>query len=147
MGSFMQQMKEELERLLAATGSDFAAYAAPDGREPLWRWVYACGGTSDRLLRLAVRPGRGIAGAALRTGRAVVLGRHRNAAGLRMEDTALLLAERLESVAAAPVLIDAAPIGLVLLGSRSERDYDQAAVRLLTDASLRLAHIGAAGAG
>lgn len=139
MDSFDLRLAGELEWLRDVTGSDLVAFAAPGKQQSQWRWISALGESSDRFLRLAVQPGRGIAGAALRTGRTIVLDRHRDAFDLRKADAPLLVTERLSSVAAAPVLLNGKAVGLLLLGSRSERDYDNDSVRLLTDASSRIA--------
>jgi nitrogen regulatory protein A len=138
MDSFDIPFDSELERLRAATGSDLAAYAAPADSELRWRWVRAAGASGVRLPRLAVQPGRGIVGAVLRTGRPIVLDRHKHAAQLRKDDAQLLLAERLSTVAAAPVLRSGSATGVLLLGSRTGKDYDSAAVQLLTAAAARL---------
>lgn len=143
MDSFDSLLAIELEWLRDQTGSDLAAFAAPIPQQPQWRWIRAIGESSDRMMRLAVQPGRGVAGAALRTGRTIVLNRHRNAYDLRKEDAPLLLMERLSSVVAAPVLYEGKAVGLILLGSRSEKDYDNEAVQLLADTSSRIASAGA----
>ncbi|MCZ8514783.1 GAF domain-containing protein [Paenibacillus filicis] len=142
MDSFDSRLASELQRLRDETGSDLVAFAVPVSQLSQWRWVRVIGAESERILRLAVQTGRGIAGAALRTGRTIVLDRHKNANDLRKEDASLLLAERLSSVAAAPVIYDGNAVGLILIGSRSEKDYDNAAVQLLGDTSSRLAAVG-----
>lgn len=143
MDSFDARLANELQRLRDETGSDLAAYAAPDSPQSKWRWKRAVGESGTRLLRLTVQPGRGIAGAALRTGRTIVLDRHRNASDLRREDAPLLLSERLSSVAATPVVVEGRVVGLILLGSHSERSYDDATLQLLTDTSARIAAVAA----
>jgi len=145
MDSFETQLVHELERLCAETGSDVAAYAAPARLSPLWGWVRVAGKVGRRFMQLAVQPGRGLVGAALRTGRAVVLDRHRDAYDLRREDAALLLPERLSSVAAAPVLHNGQAVGLLLLASRTGRDYGQDDVRLLAESALRIAEAAVTG--
>lgn len=137
MDSQDSRLRDELERVRELTGSDLAAFAAL--AEQGWRWIGVCGNMSERFLRLAVQPGRGIAGAVLRTGRAVALERHRNAADLRREDAALLLLERLTSIAAAPIQRDGATVGILLVGNRTDKDYDAEAMQLLVQALSLLA--------
>jgi len=131
------RLRDALEQVRERTGSDIAAFAVSAGRG--WHWVEAAGNTSERFLRLAIQPGRGIAGAVLRTGRAVALDRHRNAADLRREDASLLHAEQLNAVAAAPVEHGGATVGILLIGARTPKDYDAEAMQLLVQASSLLA--------
>ncbi|MCZ8516730.1 GAF domain-containing protein [Paenibacillus filicis] len=131
----------ELERIRKETDSDFTAFAAPRRDESSWRWTYASGSLNGRYALLAVKPGRGIVGAALRTERVIVLDRHRHALDLRKEDSPLLMAERLEAVAAVPVLLPNGPQGVLLLGARSPMDYDSASIEKLYESAKRLSSV------
>ncbi|WP_052487230.1 GAF domain-containing protein [Gordoniibacillus kamchatkensis] len=133
-------MVAELDRLRLETGSDFAAFAVPLEGEASWRWSCASGNLNSRYKGLVIKSGRGIAGSALRTGRAVVLGRHRYASDLRKDDLPLLSAERLEAAAAVPVTVPAAggSKGVLLVGARSPRDYDAASVEKLCESAQRI---------
>ncbi|MFC0212200.1 GAF domain-containing protein [Paenibacillus chartarius] len=124
MSELERAIAVEVDLLRSGTSSDYAAYAAPIPGEPLWRWRGMSGSISQRTALLAVRPGRGIAGAVIKTGRTIVLGRHRNEADLRKEDALLLETERLVAAAAVPVNVSGVTQGLLLIASREPRDYD-----------------------
>jgi nitrogen regulatory protein A len=121
----------ELNQLRLDTGSDFAAIAVPCGDKAALHWNYASGNLNHRYSQITVKSGRGIAGTALRTERAVVLDHHRYAADLRKEDSPLLTAEKLEAAVAVPVLFTNGTKGVLLLGSRYPRDFDAPLVEKL----------------
>jgi nitrogen regulatory protein A len=135
---FNPTIATQLEQLRNETGCDFAAFAVPLSDKASFHWNYASGNLNGRYTKLTVKSGRGIAGTALRTERAIVLDHHRYAADLRKEDSPLFTAERLEAAAAVPVLLTNGFKGVLLLGSRSPRDFDASFVEKLYEAARRL---------
>jgi nitrogen regulatory protein A len=126
-----------LEQFRNETEGDFAAFAVPLSDKASLHWNYASGNLNRRYTQLTVKSGRGIAGTALRTERAVVLDRHRYAADLRKEDSPLFTAERLEDAAAVPILLANGFKGVLLLGCRSPRNFDTFFVEKLYEAARR----------
>ncbi|GAB2700896.1 GAF domain-containing protein [Paenibacillus thermoaerophilus] len=137
-------LSEAIDRLRADIGCDFAAFAQPDPAHAAWRWTHASGSESGRYLRLTVRPGRGVAGIALLTGRLVASDRHRYAADLRKDDAPLWIPERLESAAAVPVRLGKQRTAVLLIGRRDPGPFAPGQLEGLQEAAERLALLFAA---
>lgn len=145
MGNLEQEQTSvvgALERVRLATASDFAALArshAAGPAGPAWRWTEASGNRSERYRLFQVKPGRGVAGIALLTGRPVGSDRHRYADSLRSDDFPLWQAEGLAAAAAVPVLRGDAIVAVLLIGARAPRPYDSAELEQLAAAAASLA--------
>ena len=115
-------VEDQLRRLRAAIGADFAALASVDERDRAARWLYASGNENERYLRMRKKPGVGVTGFVVRHGRPFVLddaaSAHSTAARV---DYPILLAERLRSAAAVPVLGGGRVEGVLLAGYRTAR--------------------------
>lgn len=141
-----ESLADALARLRADTGSDMVALAQPVTGEQVWRWTHAVGSSSGRIRRFIVKPGKGVAGVALQTGRPVAYDRHRYSQDLRRDDAPLWSVERLETAAAAPVLHSDRIAAVILIASRRSEPYSSQQMTELSQAAERIGRLLSTGA-
>jgi len=108
-----------LEDLRRQTGADFSAFACEEPNEPVIRWKYAMGNRNERFRRIVLRPGKGIAGKVLLSGRLMILENYEPKQHDDPREYPILYAEELKSALAVPVVIQDRIKGVVLIGYRS----------------------------
>jgi nitrogen regulatory protein A len=129
---FASDIRSALDALRETTGRNFSALAWKDANGYTVRWRYASGATNERYRRIVLQPGQGIAGAVLRTERPVQVNGLELRSGEDPRQYAIMLAEGLQSAAAAPVFVAGVVSGVALLGSREPKRFAEselAAVR------------------
>lgn len=123
-----------LADLREATGSDFGAAAYYDASTRLIRWFAASGNSNERFRNMASRPGQGISGEVIRFGRTVQR-KYDSNEGIRPEDL-IMYTEKLLVAAASPTGDDPNNTrGVLLIGRRSGKAYEQREIELLEEAA------------
>ena len=120
------------QKLLVELPCDFVGVAIQNQRGPDVRWHYAVGNGNDKYKRITVRYGKGIAGRVISTGRPIeVVNFPNNILGKALEYP-IMLAEKLVSAYAVPVFFEGMPKGVLLVGRRVSKpfqDHEQMSVR------------------
>jgi nitrogen regulatory protein A len=118
-----ERIESALERLREDTSSDFAGVAWRGLRDNRVRWQYGSGSLNDRYKKLALLPGRCLAGLVVKLGRTVIMdGSVENVERQRSEYPILLL-ERLQAAVASPIMISNEVHGILLMGKRDKKVY------------------------
>ncbi|TMV48098.1 GAF domain-containing protein [Paenibacillus mesophilus] len=126
------EMVKRLELLRERTLSDFAAVAATGhDADRMIRWICGSGNANERFMHMKEKAGMGIAGWVVRHGRPLVIRGTEPDAEKRRRDYPIMLAENLLAAAAIPIRSGAAVAGVLLVGSRTARDYTSADLALL----------------
>jgi nitrogen regulatory protein A len=141
MGKAQTEMEEELSDLCALTCSDFSAFGKIDRSEHCIRWTYVHGNRNDRYKRIMQRPGKGLAGLAIRLGRPVIIEEDTPEYAQLRKDDPLMLAELLTSAVAIPVQIGGEAGGVLLLGNREKHNLFPAEMERITNAVERISLI------
>lgn len=148
MPAMQAEMVKRLELLRARTSSDFAAVAS-SGQEAdrMVRWICGSGNGNERFLHMKEKAGTGIAGWVVRHGRPLAVRGTEEDAERRRREYPIMLAEHLLAAVAVPIRRAADIVGVLLIGSRTARDYAHAEVLLLEREAERFAAACAGGAG
>ncbi|WP_209124113.1 GAF domain-containing protein [Alkalihalobacillus sp. BA299] len=114
---------ELLSELNIKTSSDFSGIAlvAPIIHQIYWR--SAIGSINDRYKEMRKMYGSGLVGAVVRHGRLIIIDNNDKDAAQKRLQSPIMLAERLYSAIAAPIFSEQEVIGVLLVGSRSNRTY------------------------
>jgi nitrogen regulatory protein A len=120
-------IQDELDSLRNQTASDFSGIAWMDQHDNRIRWFYVSGNSNERFKRLALKPGRGLAGLVLRLGRPLIIdnrlpGSERTSL---QHEYSIMLVEDLLAVIAFPIKIQDETRGVLLIGDRSDRYYEE----------------------
>jgi len=116
-------IKQEMDRLLADLGSDLCVLGLLEPGTGELVWKAAAGNLSDRYLRMATRPGKGLNGSVVKVGRGATLHVAELIAKRELHEYPILLAEKLRSAYAAPVMPGDKVRGVLLVGDRVKRIY------------------------
>lgn len=141
MESGRTAIQQQLDRLRAATSSDFAGLAWFVPQEHRIRWLLASGNLGERYRSLALKPGRGLAGHVIRLGRPVVL----DAAAPEAErerlrhEYSIMMVEQLQTFLAVPVEAGGETRGALLIGSRQARRFAPSDLPAAAEAAERIA--------
>lgn len=139
MGNERTTMNGEMDAIKAATFSDIAALAWLEGREQRIRWLHMSGNDNERSKYIAHRTNQGIAGTVIRTGRPFSIDASPAELSKARKDDPLMLAEKLLSVIAVPIVQHGEVRGVLLAGKRTENAYTGADIDFLAGAGGRLA--------
>ena len=130
-----EEIQNELDSLCKITTSDFSGLAWIDQQDSRIRWLYASGNSNERYKRLALKSGRGLAGLVLKLGRPIIID-----AGLtdlelsRIQyDYPIMMVENLHSAIAVPIKILDETRGVLLMGNRTERLYEENDLQLISN--------------
>ena len=107
-----------LEELRLKTSADFAAFACQEPGETVIRWKYAVGNRNERFRRIVLRPGKGIAGKVLLSGRLIILENYQARPHSDPKEYPIIYAEELQSAMGVPVILRRVK-GVLLLGYRN----------------------------
>jgi len=127
-------IQNELDSLCKMTDSDFSGLAWMDPDDSRIRWPYASGNSNERFKRLALKPGRGLAGLVLKLGRPVLIDRNMSdSERMRLHhDYSIMMVEDLHSAIAVPLKLQDEIHGVLLIGNRSERSYEDHDLHLIS---------------
>lgn len=109
---------EICDKLMQSVGCDFVALAIQDEAGPDVRWYYAAGNLNDKYERISVRFGKGIAGKVISTGSSLTLDHFPQNIYGKVTDYPIMLAEKLVSCYAVPLVFNSMPKGVLLVGKR-----------------------------
>jgi nitrogen regulatory protein A len=123
-----RRIRELLNELKQEVNCDFCALAVIDRRERHTCWRWASGNLNERYLNIRTRHGQGIEGEIIKVGRGLPWYRTGSKGVNVLANSSILLTEKLESAYAVPIMAERTISGILLIGDRSQRDYD-AAVR------------------
>ncbi len=118
-----EAIRLEMDRLLADIGSDLCVLGLLEPGTGELVWKTAAGNLSDRYQRMATRPGKGLNGSVVKVGRGATLHVAELIAKRELHEYPILLAEKLRSAYAAPVMPDDKVRGVLLVGDRVKRIY------------------------
>jgi nitrogen regulatory protein A len=140
---FQEVIQFELDQLRKVTSSDFSGIAWIDERDNRIRWLYASGNLNERYKKLALKPGRGLAGMVIKLGRPLVIdAKTLEVEILRMQhDYPIMLVEQLRCFIAVPITIHIETLGVLIIGHRTERFYDKNVIVPLTNLADRFVRL------
>lgn len=138
MGSQHGDIETSLSELRRLTATDFAAIAWLDDTNRTIRWRYASGNRNDRYKRIVLRYGKGIAGKVINSGRPMVLDFFTPKSGDDPREYPILLAEGLKSIVAVPITRDERAKGVLLVGCRVSRTFEDNEVELVISVAEQL---------
>ncbi|MEX2462352.1 MAG: GAF domain-containing protein [Paenibacillaceae bacterium] len=136
-------IQNELDSLCKATTSDFSGIAWMDHHDGRIRWLYASGNRNEQFKRLALKPGRGLAGLVLKLGRPFVIdcGMEELERKRLQHDYSIMLVEQLHTAIALPIKIHDETRAVLLIGNRSDRCYEPNDIQLFSSLSARFEHL------
>jgi nitrogen regulatory protein A len=138
MNNLIARIETHLNQIRNLTSSDFAGLAWTDRNDYIIRWKFASGNRNERYKRIILRPGRGIAGQVIRSGRPMRLDSFTIQSGDDAREYPIFLAENLKSAAAAPVVINSKVKGVLLIGTRMPRSYTDEETELVVNIAEQL---------
>lgn len=141
MESLQKTIEAHLCALRQETSTDFAALAWSDSEEQTIRWKFASGNRNQRYKKIVLRQGMGIAGYVIRTGRPTILSSFSPKSVDDPREYPILLAEGLQSVVAVPVTVQGRVRGVLLVGCREARTYDDQTVLQVSESAERLSDL------
>jgi nitrogen regulatory protein A len=132
---YNEEIQDELDSLCKITASDFSGLAWIDQHDSRIRWLYASGNSSERFKRLALKPGRGLAGLVLKLGRPIIIDAGMTDLELShvQYDYPIMLVEHLLAAIAVPITVLDETRGVLLIGNRSERYYEENDLHLISN--------------
>lgn len=117
-------IETKLNELCTITSSDFSAFAQVNEHNHEIHWKYVYGNQNKKYKQMIGKPGKGLSGSVLRFGRNIVIDQNTpNVAQKRLEYP-IMLAENLFSAIAVPVKSYNQIKGILIIGSRSPKYYD-----------------------
>jgi len=128
----LQKVIEVCNRLKGQISCDFVGLAIQNRVGPDVRWHYAVGNLNDKYKRITVRFGKGIAGKIISTGTPMMMVNFPHQAAGKVTDYPIALAEKLNTSYAVPLFFNGVPKGVLLVGNRESRpfnDNDQEVVK------------------
>jgi nitrogen regulatory protein A len=141
MESPLVEMTKQLNQLRSLTDSDFSAFATISKNDQLISWKYASGNRNERYKHMQGKPGKGLAGLAVRADRVMILDVSNPDYARKRLEYPIMLAENLQSAVAVPVKDNEITCGVLLTGSRTLRKYSQDEVKMIQEISLKIASI------
>ncbi|BCJ86885.1 GAF domain-containing protein [Effusibacillus dendaii] len=133
MGSQQGDVEASLSTIRRLTDTDFAALAWTDEKNQTVHWRHASGNRNDRFKRIVMRPNKGVAGSVIRSGRPLILKSFTPKSGDDPQDYSILLAENLKSAIIVPLTINERVKGVLLVGCRHLRTFDEQSIELVID--------------
>ena len=130
-----------MDQLLADIGSHFVALGLLEGDSGELVWKLAAGNLSDRYKTIAGRVGKGLAGSVIKVGRGMSLHVSELIANRQLHEYPILLAEKLRSAFAVPIMSGNKVQGVLLAGDRVKRIYRQEDKQTVTAMAERVAEI------
>lgn len=126
-------LTSKLQSLATDVQADFSAIALYDPINLEFRWRLAVGSLNNRYTSIVVRSGRGIAGHTLKTGREMIINRFPEDLQDEALEFPILIVEELKSAVAIP--LQSQQMGVLLIGQRTYRNFDETVVQRMKIAS------------
>jgi nitrogen regulatory protein A len=132
---YNEEIQDELDSLCKITTSDFSGLAWIDQHDSRIRWLYASGNSNERYKRLALKSGRGLAGLVLKLGRPIIIDAGTTDLELsRIQyDYPIMLVEHLHTAIAIPISLNDETRGVLLIGNRTDRLYEENDLQLVSN--------------
>ncbi|QVY59969.1 GAF domain-containing protein [Cytobacillus gottheilii] len=127
-----QMILQMLNDLLVDIPCEFAAIAIQIPKGSDVKWKHAAGNLNDKYKRITLRYGKGIAGRVISTGTPIHLDRFPDNIIGRDLEYPIMLAEKLISAYAVPIILNGSAKGVLLVGRRVKKPFqlhEQKAVR------------------
>ncbi|MBM7650702.1 GAF domain-containing protein [Neobacillus cucumis] len=125
-----KQLKEQVS-------CDFVGLAIQNKVGPDVRWHYAVGNLNDKYKRITVRFGKGIAGKIISSGTPMMHTNFPHHVTGKVTDYPIALAEKLNTCYAVPLFFNHVPKGVLLVGNREYRSFnDSERERVLEEAQV-----------
>ncbi|MEC5425513.1 GAF domain-containing protein [Virgibacillus sp. C22-A2] len=120
----------ECDRLREITACDFTAVALQQYKGLDIKWPFVSGNRNDKYKYITVRLGKGIAGKVISSSSIMKIDNFPESIDGKSTDYPIMLAERLVSAFAVPLIWKGIPRGSLLVGYReacefTEKDYDK----------------------
>lgn len=138
MESFRVPVEEILQELRTTIRTDFAAFACIEKRDQTLRWRNASGNRNERYKRIVLPIGKGFCGAAIRSGRPIVIPSFSPKSGDDPCEYPIFVAENLQSMMIAPVLSNGWGRGVLLVGCREPRSFSGEELQVVVQAAASL---------
>lgn len=119
----------KLQLLTRDVQADFAAIALYDPINLEFRWRLAVGSLNNRYTSIVVRSGRGIAGHTLKTAREMIINRFPEDVQDEALEYPILIVEELKSAVAIPMQLQSQQMGVLLIGQRTYRNFDETVIQ------------------
>lgn len=119
----IEPAKEICEELRKEISCDFVGLAFQNRVRPDINWFYATGNINDKYKLISVRYGKGIAGKVIMTSRPMFIEHFPYTLYGKAIEYPIMLAEKLISAYAEPVLHNGVPKGALLIGEREIRVF------------------------
>jgi nitrogen regulatory protein A len=120
-----QPVVQACDELMAQLKCDFVGLALQNEEGPDVRWHYAIGNTNDKYKRIILRYGKGIAGKVIATGRPMTIKHFPEDIQGKELEYPIMLAEKIISSFAVPILRKGSPKGVLLLGQRRPYQFTE----------------------
>ncbi|MDO7906837.1 GAF domain-containing protein [Paenibacillus sp. JX-17] len=133
------EIQREIDLVCTDSRSDIAGVALAALPEGKVGWLYVSGSRNGRYRRIIVKPGRGIAGLTLRSGRPVKLDDAEPDLAKLRQNSPLMLAEQLHAAMAVPLRsADGQAVGVLMVGRRSPHVYTPEDLKSAESAAAKL---------
>ncbi|WP_078543786.1 GAF domain-containing protein [Litchfieldia alkalitelluris] len=126
-------INELLNEIRFKTSSDFSAFACLNKDSFIIQWKFVSGNLNNRYKKMQGRPGKGLAGLAIRADRTMVLDSSIADIASRRLQYPIMLAENLQAAVAVPVRNAGITTGVLLVGSRYNKTYTVAEIQVITE--------------
>lgn len=126
------EMEAKLIELCTTTSSDFSAFAQVNEHNYEIQWKYVYGNQNKRYKQMIGKPGKGLSGSVVRFGRNIIIDQNTPDVAQKRLEYPIMLAENLQSAIAVPVKSYDQIIGILLIGSRSPKDYNEEQINQVT---------------
>jgi nitrogen regulatory protein A len=118
-----ERIESVLERLRVDSNCDFAGMAWRELQDNRVRWLYGSGSLNDRYKKLALLPGRCLAGQVAKLGRTVIMDESVANLDRQRSEYPIMLLERLFAAVASPIMISGEVHGILLIGNRLNKIF------------------------
>jgi len=132
------EIQTELDQLSVVTSSDFSSLAWMDPHDNRIHWLYASGNSNERFLKLALKPGHGLAGLVIKLGRPIVVDAAKPDLERLRQEYSIMQLEQLRSSIAVPITMRYETCGVLLIGDRTERFYNENDLLIITSSAGQL---------
>ncbi|WP_181909349.1 GAF domain-containing protein [Paenibacillus taihuensis] len=135
-----KEIQSQLDQIRTSTDSDWAGFAMEEQYHRRIRWLAASGNSNERYAELVIRPGRGLSGLVIKLGRPVIVDARMPASERERlrPDYSIMLVEQLQAAIGVPLTIQDEIRGVLLVGNRSERLYEDNHLHLVKHAAEHL---------
>lgn len=120
-----QRFEQACERLMKEIDCDFVGLAIQNQKGPDISWHYAAGNQNDKYKRITVRYGKGIAGKVILTGSPMSIHNFPQQIFGKAIEYPIMLAEKLVTSYAVPILCKRTPKGVLLVGRRVASPFNE----------------------